>query len=295
MELHNRQLVVDSSPAVADGMVFVGSYDDKVYALDESTGARIWSYTTGDDVSSSPAVADGMVFIGSGDYRVYAFGVIPPPVVMPLDIQVDVGSIRFRGEIAEFYVLTSLKGSATDSTITKAMLYHSNGTANTDLSASITRIATGLYRIPYTIPADAPEGTYTLVIEANYITSEIEARGVSFKSFNLSPTLTGWNAWLVEIKDGLATIQTDTTTIQADLTAMNATITSIDGNVATIETDIGTIQTDVSTIDTESLPSIADTQTSQGTTLYVNIVLSALAAAGALGALALILRKRKQT
>ena len=63
---------VESSPAVADGMVFVGSYDDNVYALNATTGMRIWNFTTGSSVFSSPAVADGMVFIGSMDDKVYA-------------------------------------------------------------------------------------------------------------------------------------------------------------------------------------------------------------------------------
>jgi len=63
---------VDSSPAVAYGMVFVGSYDNKVYALSATTGALIWSYPTNGWVVSSPAVADGKVFVGSYDNKVYA-------------------------------------------------------------------------------------------------------------------------------------------------------------------------------------------------------------------------------
>ena len=62
---------VPGSPAVADGKVYVGSYDKKVYCLDASTGNKIWNYTTGDRVYSSPAVANGMVYVGSWDYNVY--------------------------------------------------------------------------------------------------------------------------------------------------------------------------------------------------------------------------------
>jgi outer membrane protein assembly factor BamB len=62
------------SPTVAGGLVYVGSYDDKVYALDASNGDLIWSYTTDDMVVSSPAVANGIVYIGSYDHMVYAFG-----------------------------------------------------------------------------------------------------------------------------------------------------------------------------------------------------------------------------
>ncbi len=34
----------------------------------------MWSHTTGGYVYSSPAVANGMVYVGSGDGNVYAFG-----------------------------------------------------------------------------------------------------------------------------------------------------------------------------------------------------------------------------
>ena len=63
---------VASSPAVAGGVVYVGSFDNNVYALDARTGAFIWNYTTGDLVASSPAVVGGVVYVGSMDGNVYA-------------------------------------------------------------------------------------------------------------------------------------------------------------------------------------------------------------------------------
>jgi outer membrane protein assembly factor BamB len=63
---------VYSSPAVAGGIVYVGSLDDKVYALNASTGALVWNYKTGNWVASSPAVAGGIVYVGSTDGKVYA-------------------------------------------------------------------------------------------------------------------------------------------------------------------------------------------------------------------------------
>ena len=75
---------VASSPAVANGVVFVGSYDGKLYAYDASgstdcsgapkTCAPVWTATTGARILSSPAVANGMVYVGSSDYNFYAFG-----------------------------------------------------------------------------------------------------------------------------------------------------------------------------------------------------------------------------
>jgi len=63
---------VDSSPAVANGVVYVGSYDDNVYALSATTGALLWSYTTGGHVWSSPSVANGVVYVGSDNTNLYA-------------------------------------------------------------------------------------------------------------------------------------------------------------------------------------------------------------------------------
>ena len=62
----------ESSPAMANGVVYFGSDDFNVYALNASTGAKLWSFTTGDQVVSSPAVANGVVYIGSEDHNLYA-------------------------------------------------------------------------------------------------------------------------------------------------------------------------------------------------------------------------------
>jgi outer membrane protein assembly factor BamB len=55
-----------------------------VYAFNGTTGAIIWSYATGGSVFSSPAIANGVVYVGSDDDKVYAFGspeqVAPPQV-----------------------------------------------------------------------------------------------------------------------------------------------------------------------------------------------------------------------
>ncbi len=64
---------VESSPAVSNGLAYVGSNDGKVYAFNAGTGAATWSGTTGGAVGSSPAVANGTVFVGSDDHNLYAF------------------------------------------------------------------------------------------------------------------------------------------------------------------------------------------------------------------------------
>src|SRR5439155_605251 len=64
--------IVFSSPAVVNGVVYVGSFDHKVYALDAATGAVKWTTTTGGEVESSPAVVNGVVYVASFDHKVYA-------------------------------------------------------------------------------------------------------------------------------------------------------------------------------------------------------------------------------
>ena len=63
---------VVSSPAVVDGVVYSGSSDRSVYALDAKDGTVKWRYKTGGAVSSSPAVVAGTVFIVSADGNLYA-------------------------------------------------------------------------------------------------------------------------------------------------------------------------------------------------------------------------------
>ena len=52
------------SPAVVNGVVYFGSDDGNVYALNASTGAKLWSYNAYWNVASSPAVANGVVYVG---------------------------------------------------------------------------------------------------------------------------------------------------------------------------------------------------------------------------------------
>jgi len=63
---------IHSSPAVADGIVYVGSQDSVLYALNADTGAKNWEFVTSSWVESSPSVANDTVYFGSNDSRLYA-------------------------------------------------------------------------------------------------------------------------------------------------------------------------------------------------------------------------------
>src|SRR3954467_8981455 len=58
---------IESSAAIVDGVVYVGSTKGELTALDLATGKRRWTYSTGENGfigESSAAVSDGVVFIG---------------------------------------------------------------------------------------------------------------------------------------------------------------------------------------------------------------------------------------
>jgi len=61
-----------SSPVLSGGIVYFGSGDHNVYALDARTGTLQWKFGTGDVVHATPAIADGVLYIGSWDRNLYA-------------------------------------------------------------------------------------------------------------------------------------------------------------------------------------------------------------------------------
>ena len=65
---------VESSPAIADGRVFVGSNDGRFYVLGLADGTKIWEFNAGGPLSASPAIAKGRIVIGSQDGKLFCFG-----------------------------------------------------------------------------------------------------------------------------------------------------------------------------------------------------------------------------
>ena len=72
---------VSSSPVTANGVVYVGSEDGKLYAYavgcasGGGTCTPIWTGATGATIGSTPAVSNGVVYVGSDDTKLYAFAV----------------------------------------------------------------------------------------------------------------------------------------------------------------------------------------------------------------------------
>jgi outer membrane protein assembly factor BamB len=61
-----------SSPVVHDGVVYFGSSDGNLYAIDANTGKQKWQLQTGGIIHSSPAFNDNTIYVGSWDTYMYA-------------------------------------------------------------------------------------------------------------------------------------------------------------------------------------------------------------------------------
>lgn len=63
---------IRSTPALARGAVFVGAYDNNLYALNMRDGTLRWKFPASDGIAASPFVYKDTVFIGSADSNLYS-------------------------------------------------------------------------------------------------------------------------------------------------------------------------------------------------------------------------------
>jgi outer membrane protein assembly factor BamB len=117
---HKTDGDVWSSPAVVNGVVYIGSDDNKVYALDAVTGTKLWTHGTSGNVRSSPTVWRGMVFVGSNDDKVVALDAATGSKVWSYRISDDVGKASplvsgmtvYIGALdGDFYALNAFTGA----------------------------------------------------------------------------------------------------------------------------------------------------------------------------------------
>ena len=64
---------VTTSPAVADGYIYIASADHKLYAFNAKTGKKHWYFDAKSPFYGSPTVANGVVYILTYNYTVHAF------------------------------------------------------------------------------------------------------------------------------------------------------------------------------------------------------------------------------
>jgi outer membrane protein assembly factor BamB len=75
---------IQSSPFAKDNVIYVGSYDQHMYAINTLDGKMKWKYKTFGLIKSSPVLYDGILYFGSDDKFVYA---LDPTVGKPRWVQ----------------------------------------------------------------------------------------------------------------------------------------------------------------------------------------------------------------
>ncbi|GIK62973.1 MAG: protein kinase [Chloroflexota bacterium] len=65
---------IRSTPTVHQGLLFVGSYDNNLWALNVENGQLRWKFPTDGGVATTPAIAEeeNLVIAGSNDFNIYA-------------------------------------------------------------------------------------------------------------------------------------------------------------------------------------------------------------------------------
>jgi eukaryotic-like serine/threonine-protein kinase len=63
---------IRGSPMLEGGVLYIGAYDNNLYALKATDGEFIWKYATDGGIVTKPAFFDNLIFIGSEDHRLHA-------------------------------------------------------------------------------------------------------------------------------------------------------------------------------------------------------------------------------
>ena len=92
---------IRGSPTLHEGIIYVGAYDNNLYALQALSGEFIWKYATDGGVVSKPVVYEGNIYVGSEDKRLHVISARSGKIVWSYYTQ---GPIRSSPFIAEGHV-----------------------------------------------------------------------------------------------------------------------------------------------------------------------------------------------
>ncbi len=197
-----------SSPAVVNGVVYIGSWDHNLYAIDATTGKVIRIVPTGDGISSSPAVVNGVVYIGSADHKLYALDAATGITrwVMPTGSQISsspavVNSVVYIGSADhKFYALDAATGKVLWTVPTGDQIISSPAVAN-----GVVYVGSWDHKL-YAIKTITGEILWTMHTGNPIFSSPAVANGVVYvgsrdsKLYALD-TATGKIVWLVSTGD----------------------------------------------------------------------------------------------
>jgi len=108
----------DGTPVIADGVVYLGDMDGKVYAWSLADGKELWNYKVDSSFIASPAVRGNLLYIGDIDGKFYALDVKTgqPKWTFTAEAEIDNGAnfwrdnVLFGSQDANLYCLNAESG-----------------------------------------------------------------------------------------------------------------------------------------------------------------------------------------
>ena len=92
---------IRGAPFAQDGILYVGAYDNNMYALQAASGEFLWKYPTGGSIVSKPSILEGNLFFGSADKSLYAISARSGRLMWTYSAN---GPIRSSPHVAEGHV-----------------------------------------------------------------------------------------------------------------------------------------------------------------------------------------------
>ncbi len=91
----------EGTPAIVDGVVYIGDLDGSLYALQLATGEPKWTYKTESGFMASPAVRNGLLYIGDidGRFRCLEAATGKPMWEFDSDAEIDSSANFFRDNV----------------------------------------------------------------------------------------------------------------------------------------------------------------------------------------------------
>lgn len=129
---------IRGSPVLNQGSLFIGCYDNNLYALNAADGQFQWKYATEGGIVSRPLVYDNNVFFGSGDNRLHVIGARTGKVVWTYYTEGKIyssprvadGHIFFGSEDQYLHAVNVSSGRAIWKLLSDAPIYSSPLVAN---------------------------------------------------------------------------------------------------------------------------------------------------------------------
>lgn len=92
---------IRGTPLYHDGNIYVGSYDNNLYALNSLTGEFLWKYPTEGGIVGKPSAYEGNIIFGSEDKRLHAISQRSGKMIWTYSAE---GPIRSSTQIAEGHI-----------------------------------------------------------------------------------------------------------------------------------------------------------------------------------------------